>query len=183
MKIKVTNRELKECITNVMERIISEGKSKTRDGFDKATKKGNRDGEREVYGDGFKSYDKVHKSQKDYTRKGKGKWKYDEELNEDRLNLSNPYDMEIEAELIPFKHTKGEYSEVEFNDENFIRIKTDIDDIETDTINKILFNFEMVKKDNDTIDGCVIFWVPKEPKDLKGKFINFLREEHVNIIE
>ena len=86
MKIKISNSELKECITNVMNRIISEGKSDRCKGYEKASKKGNRDAEKEIYGDGFKSYDKVHKSQKDYSRKGKGKWKYDDTLNEESFS-------------------------------------------------------------------------------------------------
>lgn len=177
MKIKVTNRELKECITNVMERIISEGKSRTRDGFDKATKKGNRDGEREVYGDGFKSYNKVHKSPKDYSRKGKDKWKYDEELNEDRLNLNSPDDMDIEGEdvLSKKRHYVDMYAD---NTTPGIEVKTDIEDVETELIEKILSNFEMV--DTDNVDGYFTFIVPVK---MKKEFIDFLRSEDVNIIE
>ena len=178
MKIKVTNRELKECITNVMERIISEGKSKTRDGFNKATKKGNRDGEREIYGDGFKSYDKVHKSQKDYSRKGKGKWKYDEELNEDRLNFTHPEDMDIVSDSKPFIKYNHEYDPSEERSIDAVEIKTDIDEVETDLIDTILSNFDLVEK--DIVDGYITFVVPDK---MKEEFIDFLRSEDVNIIE
>ena len=178
MKIKVTNRELKECITNVMERIISEGKSKTRDGFNKATKKGNRDGEREIYGDGFKSYDKVHKSQKDYSRKGKGKWKYDEELNEDRLNFTRPEDMDIVPDSKPFIKYNHEYDPSEEHSINAVEVKTDIEEVETDLIDTILSNFDLVEK--DIVDGYITFVVPDK---MKEEFINFLRNEDVNIIE
>ena len=177
MKIKVTNRELKECITNVMERIISEGKSKKHDGFDKATKKGNRDGEREVYGDGFKTYDKVHKSPKDYSRKGKGKWKYDEELNEDRLNFNSPNDMDIEGEDVLSK--KRHYVDIYADDTTpAVEVKTDIDEIENELINNICSKYEMV--DTDNVDGYFTFIVPLK---MKKEFIDFLRSEDVNIIE
>ena len=177
MKIKVTNRELKECFTNVMERIISEGKSKKHDGFDKASKKGNRDGEREVYGDGFKSYDKVHKSPKDYSRKGKGKWKYDEELNEDRLNLNSPDDMDIEGEDVLAK--KRHYVDTYGDDTTpGVEVKTDINEVETELINNILSNFDLV--DTDIVDGYFTFIVPVK---MKKEFIDFLRSEDVNIIE
>lgn len=178
MKIKVSNRELKECITNVMNRIISEGKSKTRSiGIDKATKKGNRDAEKEIYGDGFKSYDKVHKSQKDYSRKGKGKWKYDEELNEDRLNLNSPEDVDIEGEDVLNKQRF--YTDYQENDTTpGIEVKTDIQDVETELIDKILSNFELV--DTDNVDGYFTFIVPVK---MEGEFIDFLRSEDVNIIE
>ena len=167
MKIKVTNRELKECITNVMERIISEGKSKTRDGFNKATKKGNRDGEREIYGDGFKSYDKVHKSQKDYSRKGKGKWKYDEELNEDRLNFTHPEDMDIVPDSKPFIKYNHEYDPSEEHSINAVEVKTDIEEVETDLIDTILSNFDLVEK--DIVDGYITFVIPDK---MKEEFIN-----------
>lgn len=177
MKIKVTNRELKECITNVMERIISEGKSKKHDGFDKATKKGNREGEREIYGDGFKSYDKVHKSSKDYSRKGKGKWKYDGELNEDKLNLNSPEDMDIEGEdvLAKKRHYVDTYSD---DTTPGIEVKTDINEVETELINNILSRFDLV--DTDTVDGYFTFIVPVK---MEKEFIDFLRSEDVNIIE
>lgn len=179
MKIKVTNRELKECIANVMERIISEGKSKTRDGFDKASKKGNRDGEREVYGDGFKSYDKVHKSQKDYTRKNKwGKKGYEEELNEDRLNFTHPEDMDIVPDSKPFIKYNYEYDPSEEHSIDAVEIKTDIDEVETDLIDTILSNFDLVEK--DIVDGYITFVVPDR---MKEEFIDFLRSEDVNIIE
>lgn len=179
MKIKVTNRELKECIANVMERIISEGKSKTRDGFDKASKKGNRDDEREVYGDGFKSYDKVHKSHKDYTRKNKwGKKGYEEELNEDRLNFTHPEDMDIVPDSKPFIKYNYEYDPSEEHSIDAVEIKTDIDEVETDLIDTILSNFDLVEK--DIVDGYITFVVPDR---MKEEFIDFLRSEDVNIIE
>jgi hypothetical protein len=180
MKIKVTNRELKECIANVMERIISEGKSKTRDnGFDKASKRGNRDGEREVYGDGFKSYDKVHKSQKDYYRKNKwGKKGYEEELNEDRLNFTHPEDMDIVPDSKPFIKYNYEYDPSEERNIDAVEIKTDIDEVETELIDSILSNFELVEK--DIVDGYITFVVPN---NMKEEFIDFLRSEDVNIIE
>lgn len=178
MKIKVTNRELKECIANVMERIISEGKSKKHDGFYKATKKGNREGEREIYGDGFKPTDKVHKSLKDYSRKGKGKWKYDEELNEDRLNFTHPEDMDIVSDSKPFIKYNHEYDPSEERSIDAVEIKTDIDEVETGLIDTILSNFDLVEK--DIVDGYITFVVPDR---MKEEFINFLRSEDVNIIE
>ena len=161
-----------------MERIISEGKSKTRDGFNKATKKGNRDGEREIYGDGFKSYDKVHKSQKDYSRKGKGKWKYDEELNEDIINFTHPEDMDIVPDSKPLIKYNHEYDPSEEHSINAVEVKTDIDEVETDLIDTILSNFDLVEK--DIVDGYITFVVPDK---MKEEFINFLRSEDVNIIE
>lgn len=178
MKIKVTNKELKECITNVMERIISEGKSKTRsNGIDKATKKGNRDVEKEIYGDGFKSYDKVHKSQKDYSRKGKGKWKYDEELNEGKLNLNSPDDMDIEGEdvLASKRHYVDTYAD---DTTPAVEVKTDIDEVETELIDTILSKYDMI--DTDRVDGYFTFIVPVK---MEKEFIDFLRSEDVNIIE
>jgi hypothetical protein len=43
----------------------------------KANRKARREEAREMYGDGFKSNTRVAKSDKHYTRKGKNKFKYD----------------------------------------------------------------------------------------------------------
>ena len=61
MKVKVTQKELNECITNAVKRVLSESKFDKKRGFEKASKSANRDIERDVFGDGFKSYDKAHK--------------------------------------------------------------------------------------------------------------------------
>lgn len=43
----------------------------------KADRKGRRESDREIYGDGFKSMHKVHKTSKNYSRKGKNKFTND----------------------------------------------------------------------------------------------------------
>lgn len=51
-------------------------KNNFRDDYIKADRKGRRESDREIYGDGFKSNTKISKSQKSYSRKGKNQnWK------------------------------------------------------------------------------------------------------------
>lgn len=56
-----------------------EDKKKKKETLDyvKANRKVRREEAREMYGDGFKSNTRVAKSDKHYTRKGKNKFKYD----------------------------------------------------------------------------------------------------------
>ena len=181
MKIKVSRQELNECLNNVMRRIIEEGKDKKNKGFEKATKKANREMEKDVFGDGFKSYDKVHKSSKEYSRKGKNKKNYFEderELNEDVIDMStNPvYPNETNKDM-------GEWGEAD-NFVDYITIKTDIDPIEKELIDKIRNNFSEneVEIDNDTDSGYKTFNVTKSD-ELINRFIEFLNDNDVNIIK
>lgn len=177
MKIKVSRRELNECLNNVMRRIIEEGKDKKNNGFEKASKKANREREKEVFGDGFKSYDKVHKSSKEYSRKGKNKKNYFEdecEINENVTDMNtNPI----------YPNDKGEWDEAD-NFVNYITIKTDIDPIEEELIDKIQNNFSEneVEIDSDINSGYISFNVTKN-KELINRFIDFLNDNDVNIID
>ena len=45
----------------------------------KADRKGRREKDREIYGDGFKSTTRVHKSDKAYSRKGKNKFYFSDD--------------------------------------------------------------------------------------------------------
>ena len=84
MKIKLTRNELntilENCIKRCLEEEMNEAKRKFDDDYEmdyvKANRKGNRDAEREIKGPGFKSNTKVHKSMKNYSRKGKNKFSY-----------------------------------------------------------------------------------------------------------
>ena len=157
MKIKVTERELKECLSNVMNRILEEGKTK-KNGFEKAFKKGNRDAEREIYGDGFKSSDRVHKNLK----KGQDKWKYDR----NGIYENDSYDME-----------NPEYID------KCVEIKTDLDKIETNIIDSVHqeFDTDYYTIGEDMVDGYFTFIVPENNKE---ELINYLINEwDVNIIE
>lgn len=97
MKVKISRKELNECIVNAVSRVLSEGKTTKKDGFAKSLKKGNRDVEREYRGDGFKSYDRVHKSQKYYSRKGKNGFNADalDEAVIDLIGPEDPYQMTV----------------------------------------------------------------------------------------
>ena len=156
MKIKVTRQELNECLTNVMNRILEEGKTK-KNGIEKAFKKGNRDADRELYGDGFKSNDRPHKNFK----KGQDKWRYDR----NRLDEIDTFDLET-----------PEYVE------NCAEIKTDLDNIETNIIDGVhqMFDTDLYTVGEDTVDGYFTFIIPKNKKD---ELIDYLIAQDVNIIE
>ena len=124
MKIKMSRRELNECLTNVFNRIINEGKDRRSNDFEKVTKKSNREIEKDNFGDGFKSYDKIHKSSKDYSRKGKNKKNYmnsEYDLNENIVDTDvNPiYPNEKNNDMSNWSEGS------KFVD--YVTIKTDID--------------------------------------------------------
>lgn len=157
MKIKVTERELKECLSNVMNRILEEGKTK-KNGIEKAFKKGNRDAEREIYGDGFKSTDRPHKNMK----KSQNKWRYDR----NRVDENDSFDLE-NPEFI----------------KNCVEVKTDLDKIESNIIDSVhkKFDTDYYTIGEDMVDGYFTFIVPINKKeDLVDYLIN---EWDVNIIE
>ena len=179
MKIKVSKHELNECLANAIERLVNE--SKTHKGFEKATKKSNREIERDTYGDGFKPYDKVHKTSKDYSRKGKNKWN-NNLLDEDIINISNPYDTELSyyEEKPRFRNRNSVIDDDNFV--NYVTIKTDIDEVETDLLDDIKNNFTDEEVEKDTVDGLISFNVT-DNKNLITRFIEFLKDNDVNIIE
>lgn len=190
MKLKVTQSELNECFNNAIKRIVSEGKDKRhtfgKEAFEKATKRANRDVEREYKGDGFKSYSKVHKSPKDYSRKGKDKFVYSGELDEDRLDISSPYDYDFyddgyDTSEIPYisDYTRGvEFGiDTEKKNEPKVVIKTDIDKVEETLITDILDVFDKAK--DDIIDGYVSFVVPES---IVKSFTDYLEGNDVTII-
>ena len=80
--IKITESQFRDFIANERERINESSKKarkKSKKDFEmdyvKANRKGRRDDERELYGDGFKSTTRINKSDKTYSRKGKNKFK------------------------------------------------------------------------------------------------------------
>ena len=82
--IKITESQLNDFIQNESGRINESGrknKKKTQKDFEtdyiKANRKGRREEARERYGDGFKPTTRVSKSEKNYSRKGKNKFKGD----------------------------------------------------------------------------------------------------------
>ena len=181
MKIKVNRQELNECLTNVMKRILEEGKDKRDYGFEKTTKKANREIERDNFGDGFKSFDKVHKTNKDYSRKGKNKKNYfrDEyELNEDAI------DVDVNPIYPSEKNIKNANLDDVDSFVDYITIKTDIDPVETELINDIRNNFSdnEVEIDTDVVTGKKSFNVTKDKK-LIDTFIKFLIDNDVTIIK
>ena len=183
MKVKISRKELNECIVNAVSRVLSEGKTK-KDGFAKSMKKGSRDAEREYRGDGFKSYDKVHKTQKDYSRKGKNKFNMDA-LDEAAIDFTVPGDEEFDdgydmSEIPDINDVVGN-SEVYSGEENnvpTITIKTDIDQVERDLINDILNEFE--DAEFDVVDDMVAFNIPSNSK---RKYISYLKENDVQIMK
>lgn len=188
MKIKATQAELKECLTNAFKRIVNEGKTNKKDGFNKAFKSANREIERDTYGDGFKAYDKVHKSSKDYSRKGKNRFRFNDELDEAVIDLSSPEDngyyddgYEIEApdieDIIGGKEYRGERQSVNRNsNEEVVTIRTDIDPIEGEFIDRILDKFEDAEYDIDGGDICFNIG-----KSRAKKLISYLEQEDVEI--
>ena len=133
MKIKVSKSELNECLSRAITRILSEGKDKKIDmGYLKSNRKGNRDAEREMKGDGFKQNTKVHKSQKEYSRKGKNaSWKtnydmfedsYKDIVNESSNNMINEDDnftkyfrpMDVERLYNSKRKSDEQYSKFEY---------------------------------------------------------------------
>ena len=188
MKLKVTQKELNECITNAVRRVLSESKFDKRHGFEKATKSANRDIERDFFGDGFKSYDKPHKTKKDYSRKGKNKFNgrfYDENIDESRLDISSPFDdsyyddgYEVEAPDINSIVGGHEYDESGQTDEPTVEIRTVINETEKELINQILNEFEDI--DYDIIDGVITLLVPKS---MKKSVIVYLKDNDVEIIK
>lgn len=97
MKINISENELKkitsEMIEKVLLEVIKEGKTKkfNKDGYLKASRSGSRDAEKEIKGDGFKSNNKVHKSPKDYNRKGKNQNSWKTEIDESVEPIGTPY--------------------------------------------------------------------------------------------
>lgn len=187
MKVKVTQKELKECITNAVKKVLSESKFDKKRGFEKASKSANRDIERDVFGDGFKSYDKAHKTPKDYSRKGKNKFSmrnYDE-LDESKLDLSSPFDdnyyddgYEVDAPDINSVVGGREYSEASEKIDPKVEVGTDISEMEKELINNILNEFEDV--DYDIIDGVVTFIMPKS---IRKTVVHYLKDNDVEIIK
>ena len=190
MKLKVTQSELNECFNNAIKRIVSEGKDKRhtfgKEAFEKATKRANRDVEREYKGDGFKSYNKVHKSPKDYSRKGKDKFVYSGELDEDRLDISSPfddayYDDGYDTSEVPnvSDYTRGvEFgSDLENKNEAKVIVRTDIDKVEETLIADILDTFDQAE--DDIIDGYVSFIIPQS---IVKPFKKYLKANQVEII-
>ena len=182
MKVKISRKELNECIVNAVSRVLSEGKTK-KDGFAKSMKKGNRDVEREYRGDGFKSYDIVHKTQKDYSRKGKNKFNMDA-LDEAAIDFTVPGDEEFDdgydmSEIPDIDDVLVGPEVYDYEEKNIpmITIKTDIDQkTERDLINDILYEFEGAKF--DVVDNKVAFDIPSI---LKKEFISYLRSIDVKI--
>lgn len=185
MKVKVSRAELKECMMKGIKRAINESKRMNyNDGAIKASKKANRDIERETFGDGFKSYNKVHKSEKQYNRKGKNKFdKNNIPLDEGIFDFNSPEDdnyyddgYEIEApdinDIVGKEDFKGE------EEVTLITIKTDIDKNESELISSILDRFEDAEQ--DVVNGNISFVIPKQER---GKFIGFLRDNDVNILK
>ena len=171
MKLRVSKKELNECISNAISRVLNESKTK-KDGFVKATKKANREIERDTMGDGFKSYNKVHKSQKEYSRKGKNNsWRNFEELFDDGYDMSEIPDLN---DVVDYEQG---YSEINSDSTPSVTIRTDINEVEKDLINDILSEFE--DADYDVVEGAVSFTIPKT---LKGKFIGFLKDNDVEIL-
>ena len=187
MKLKITQKELNECITNAVKRVLSESKFDKKRGFEKASKSANRDLERDVFGDGFKSYDKAHKTPKDYSRKGKNKFSirnYDE-LDESKLDFTSPFDdnyyddgYEIDAPDINSVVGGREYSEASEKNDPKVEVRTDINEMEKELINNILNEFEDV--DYDIIDGVVTFIMPKS---IRKAVVHYLKDNDVEIIK
>lgn len=84
MKIRINENELKNITYKVVKRALNEMlierktiKKNAKDGYLKASRSGNREADKEINGDGFKQITKVHRSPKDYSRKGRNKdsWK------------------------------------------------------------------------------------------------------------
>lgn len=93
MKIRLTENELKTIASNVIKKaiidVLNEGKTikkNTKDGYLKASRSANRNIDREFKGDGFKQNTKVHKSPKDYSRKGRNKDSWKNEIDENSEN-------------------------------------------------------------------------------------------------
>lgn len=123
MKIKVSRRELNECLSNVMKRIIEESNENVTD-----------------------------------------------------MNTNPIYPNEN-------NNDKGEWDETD-NFVNYITIKTDIDPIEEELIDTIQNNFSEneVEIDSDINSGYIAFNVTKN-KELINRFIDFLNDNDVNIID
>ena len=93
MKIKINENELKNISYLAIKKAIFDtlNESKTvkknvKDGYLKAVRAGNREANRELNGDGFKQITKVHKSPKDYSRKGRNKNSWKKEIDENSEN-------------------------------------------------------------------------------------------------
>ena len=184
MKLKVTQSELNECISNAFKRVLSEGKTNKKNGFEKGFKSANRDIERDIYGDGFKSYDKPHKTKKDYSRKGKNKFSYDENLDEGVIDFTHPddeyYDDGYDTEYIPDINDIEGFQEMDGDDEKkepMLTIKTDIEKVEGDLIGNILEEYP--DAEYDVVDGYVSFNIPKR---IKKVFKKYLEDNDVTII-
>ena len=189
MKVKVTPQELNECFTNAIKRVINEKKNDYKFGFEKATKSANRDLERDTYGDGFKSYDKVHKTKKDYSRKGKDKFVWNGEIDEERLDLTSPNDYNIyddgydtseieDIEDVVGGTTYDAYSEGDLEKIPTYTFITNIETVEQDLISDILNEFE--DADTDVINGDVAFTIAKRRA---SSLASYLRECDVEIKE
>lgn len=73
-KIYITESQLNKIVENKKE---NNKKKKQLMDYVKADRKARREIARDIYGDGFKATTRVAKSDKEYSRKGKHKFKYD----------------------------------------------------------------------------------------------------------
>lgn len=128
MKVNITEKELRNIVECAIKRAVEEDIDEGKDlRYVKANRKGQREADREMKGDGFKSNTKVHKTQKDYSRKGKNRPQWDDELDEaiDEVMEINPftgqeYDpAERERERIANSMTPEEWAEVERRDAEY----------------------------------------------------------------
>ena len=187
MKLKVTQQELNESIANAIKRVITEKKSDYKFGFEKATKRANREIERDIKGDGFHSYGKVHKSPKDYSRKGKDKFVWNGEIDEERLDLTSPDDYNIyddgydTSEIEDIEDVVGgtiydAYSAGDLEKVPTYTFITNIETSEQDLISNILNEFE--DADSDVISGDVAFTIEKRRA---SSLASYLRDCDVEI--
>ena len=93
MKINISENELKDITFSAIKKAVSDFiiesktiKKNSEDGYLKANRAGSREAEREINGNGFKQITKVHKSIKDYSRKGRNKDSWKKQIDENDEN-------------------------------------------------------------------------------------------------
>lgn len=113
--IYITESELKEITLNAVKKALTEKLSY--DDVRKANKKGSRDADKEIYGDGFKSKEKIHTPQKQYKRNPKYGEKSYLDQSDDSDNLNETFvSGEMSQKIMEVKKLVNQYFEENKND-------------------------------------------------------------------
>lgn len=142
MKIKMTRHELNECLTNVFNRIINEGKDNRHRKNDNYSKKHKEEIDMDI---------RIPKTPK---KKNKKEWMKD-------LDAENTLTI-----------CEDNYFDDGIYNIEYTTFKTDIDRVETSLLDKIKNNFAPEDVEEDVVDGLISFNVTKGKEQNFIDFLN-----------